>query len=247
MRLQFSDVNTFKSLTNALSLIDEGTFVATPEKLYLSEMDPAKVAMVEVDLPKTVFEVFEVSEQQVFRVSIDRLKKIARKAKSNDTVTWILDTAENCLKVVLEGNYTKRFTVSLMEAEYVEPRSPNIPVIARIKLTPSTLREIINAIKDDAEYVILKADLSKLVFEGHGFSDGVLVELRKDDDVVLEFTVPEPCSAIYPVSFLEDMVKVSVSDIVSILFATDTPLKLSYLINGGGRINYFLAPKREQP
>lgn len=245
MKLELSP-DIFKTLVQSISLVDDVTFMVTPERVFLQEQDPGKVSMVEVDFPKTVFKKYIVPEKKIFKVSMDRLKRIAKQVKQNDTVTILLDEQENILKVIIHGKYIRTHTVALQPADDFEPKQLNLPVLARIKMIPETLREIIKSLKKE-DYVIFRAEMKRFIIETRNFGGEITsVEIQNEEDngIILEYTVPEPCTATYPISYLSDMVNVPASDIVTIYFATDMPLKLSYLLEGGGRINYYLAPRR---
>ena len=241
-----SDPKLFASIIKALAIIDEGTFVATPEKLFLSEMDPAKVAMVELELPNSVFDKYICEKEVYFKVDLDEFRKVARRAKSGDTVELLLDDKENVLKVRFVGKVTRTFSLALQETEEVQPKKPNIPFKVNIKVLPDIIKSAIQDAKIVGEYVEMKATKEQFTIKSSSNIGEIIVEINRDDETVLEYNVEEDSRAIYPLNYLEDMIAaVAAADILAISFATDMPLKMEYLIPGGGRITYYLAPRRE--
>ncbi|MCD6513926.1 MAG: DNA polymerase sliding clamp [Candidatus Odinarchaeota archaeon] len=241
-----SDPKLFATIIKALAIIDEGTFVATPEKLYLSEMDPAKVAMVEIELPNSVFDKYICEEKTLFKVDLDEFRKVARRAKSGDIVELFLDDKENVLKVRFIGKVTRTFSIALQETEEVEARKPNIPFKVNIKLLPDVIKSAVQDAKIVGEYVEMKATSTLFTIRSSSNIGEIVVEINKDDETVLEYVVEEDSRAVYPLNYLEDMIAaVAAADVLTINFATDMPLKMEYLIPGGGKITYYLAPKRE--
>jgi proliferating cell nuclear antigen len=63
----------------------------------------------------------------------------------------------------------------------------------------------------------------------------------------MEIDVKEPAEAIYGIDFLDKIVSKAhrVSDIVTLRFATNMPLELTFDVAGGGTLKYLLAPRVE--
>ena len=241
-----SDPKLFVAIVKALALVDEGSFIVDPEKVYLAEMDPAKVAMVELELPQTIFEKYNCDTKTVFRLSIDDLKKISKRVRSDDLIELILDENGNRFLLRFVGRVVRTFSISLREAESVEPRRPQIPFKTTIKLVPDAIKSAIMDAKVVGDYIEFKAAEEKLIFSSSSNVGDVSVEISKDSEIVLEYNVEELSRAIYPLSYLEDMIAAApAADIVNVSFSTDMPLKLDFLVPGGGRVTYYLAPRRE--
>lgn len=241
-----SDAKLFVSIIRALSLVDEGTFIVTPEKIYFAEMDPAKVAMVELELPNSVFEKFNCDTKTFFKVSIDDLKKISKRVRSDDIIELILDEKENRFLIKLVSRISRTFSVALHETDATEQKKPQIPFKTNIKLVPEVIKNAVMDAKVVGDYIEIKATSEKLVFESASNVGEVKVEILRDGETVLEYNIEEESRAVYPLSYLEDMIAAApAADIVSISFSTNMPLKLDFLIPGGGRVTYYLAPRRE--
>ena len=241
-----SDSRMFVSIIKALALIDEGTFIANNEKVVLVEMDPAKVAMVNLDLPNEVFDRYKCDQKTVFRIDIDELRKIAKRIKSDDTVTMLLDEKENRLRIQLQGKVSRTFSISLQEVEEVEPKTPQVPFKVHIKLLPEIIKNSIMDAKIISDFVEFVADKERFIIQAESNIGEVKVEIRNDDETVLEYKVEQESKAIYPLNYLEDMLgAVPTADVLAISFSTDMPLRMEYLIPGNGRIVYYLAPRRE--
>jgi len=241
-----SDSRMFISIIKALALIDEGTFIADVSKLTLTEMDPAKVAMINLDLPAEVFDRYKCDQKTFFRIDIDELRKIVKRIKSDDTVTMLLDEKENRLRIKLQGKVSRTFSMALQEVEEVEPKTPQVPFKVHIKLIPEIIKNSIMDAKIISDFVEFIANKDSFIIQAASNIGEVKVEIRNDDETVLEYQIEEDSKAIYPLNYLEDMLgAVPTSDVLAISFSTDMPLKMEYLIPGNGRITYYLAPRRE--
>ncbi|MEM3616171.1 MAG: DNA polymerase III sliding clamp, partial [Candidatus Methanomethylicia archaeon] len=63
---------------------------------------------------------------------------------------------------------------------------------------------------------------------------------------LIELNVKEPSSSTYSLNYLEDLVKTSkASEILTLEFSNDMPMKLSFELPNNGRITYYLAPRIE--
>ena len=64
---------------------------------------------------------------------------------------------------------------------------------------------------------------------------------------MLELNVKEPSRAMYSLSYLTDMMKAAAAaDIMELQFSTNIPLTLIFDLPGGGKIQYWLAPRLEE-
>ena len=59
-KAKMADAKFLKDMVAAIStLVDEATFNLTPESIKLRAMDPSRVAMIDFEWPKSVFEKYE--------------------------------------------------------------------------------------------------------------------------------------------------------------------------------------------
>ena len=62
-KAKMADAKVLKDMMGAISiLVDEATFDLTPEGITLRAMDPSRVAMVDFEWPKAVFDEYSCSE-----------------------------------------------------------------------------------------------------------------------------------------------------------------------------------------
>jgi proliferating cell nuclear antigen len=79
-KLKVADAKLLRDMATAISiLVDEATFQITPEALKLRAMDPSRVAMVDFEWPKTVFEEYVCTEPAKMCINIGELLKLLKK------------------------------------------------------------------------------------------------------------------------------------------------------------------------
>ena len=86
-KLKMSDAKLLKDMASAIAiLVDEATFQINPENIKLRAMDPSRVAMVDFEWPKTVFEEYTCSEPAKMCINISELLKLIKRADRNEVV-----------------------------------------------------------------------------------------------------------------------------------------------------------------
>jgi len=76
---------------------------------------------------------------------------------------------------------------------------------------------------------------------------GASIELKKGSDALLSLEAKEPSKATFSLSYLSEIVKAAAatSDVVTIEFSTDMPIRLDFKQPYDGKLVYYLAPRIE--
>ena len=79
-KAKMADAKVLKDMMGAISiLVDEATFDLTPEGITLRAMDPSRVAMVDFEWPKAVFDEYSCSETTKMCINISEMLKLLRR------------------------------------------------------------------------------------------------------------------------------------------------------------------------
>lgn len=246
-RARFSDARTWKKVIDAIEvLVDEAVFKANKEALKVRAMDPSHVAMVDVYLPAAIFDEYECSGDVAIGVSLDEMRKVMRRAGSNDELELVLDESAGNLRVHLKGATSRTFRLSLLDIGREEPPTPSIKFNVEAKLLSDALVQALKDAELFSDHVQIAATPEGVRITASGDTSGVEVKIDKGSEALLELNITESSRAIYALNYLSDMVKAaSASETVTISFSTDMPLKLEFRVLGEGRITYWLAPRIE--
>src|SRR5512136_389621 len=99
-KLKVSDAKLLRDMATAISiLVDEATFKIDPEGLKLRAMDPSRVAMIDFEWPKTIFEEYVVTEPTKIGINITELLKLLKRAGKEETVELALAEKTGKLQV----------------------------------------------------------------------------------------------------------------------------------------------------
>ncbi|MCK5592738.1 DNA polymerase sliding clamp, partial [Candidatus Bathyarchaeota archaeon] len=117
----------------------------------------------------------------------------------------------------------------------------------KAKTTTEGLREAIEDAVLVSDHVRIEADNEKLVMNATGDLMGATIEMKKGSDVLLDLEIKENSKATFSLSYLSEIVKAAAatSDIVTLEFSTDMPIKLDFKQQKEGKLSFFLAPRIE--
>ncbi len=247
-KLKVADAKLLRDMATAISiLVDEATFKINPENLKLRAMDPSRVAMVDFEWPKTVFEEYTCTEPTKMCINISELLKLLKRAGRNEVVELSLDEKTGRLQVKITGRYTRNFTMPTLEASEEEVPTPKITFNVMAKATTEGLRQAIEDAQLVSDHVRIQAETEKLVFYAAGDLMGATIELQKGSDTLLDLEAREPSKATFSLSYLSEIIKAAsaTSDIATLEFSTDMPIKLDFQQIKEGKLTFYLAPRIE--
>jgi proliferating cell nuclear antigen len=247
-KAKMADAKFLKDMMGAISiLVDEATFDLTPEGIKLRAMDPSRVAMVDFEWPKAVFDEYSCDENMKMCINISEMLKLFRRTGKDESVELSLDDKTGKLKIAIKGTYSRTFNMPTLEAMDEEVPTPKVTFNVSAKTTTQGLREAIEDASLVSDHVRIEANDDKMTMNASGDIMGANIEFTKGDDVLLEMTAKEASKATFSLSYLSEIVKASVptSEIVMIEFSTDMPIKLDFQQEKDGKLKFFLAPRIE--
>ncbi len=235
--------DTLKEIVSIVStLVDEAKFNITPDGFNLKAVDPAHVAMIDLDVEKAAFEEF-VADETELGIDLDKMKEVLRLAGSGDILEIVQDEDRNRL-VMTVGNITRR--MNLVDTTGMsDPRVPNLSLPASISVNINEMQRGIKAAESVSDHIALTASKDGFEMYSEGDTDSVSLKLPKDLLATLE--IEESVKSLYPLDYFSNMMKAIPSGtIVSINLGSDYPVKIGFeLADGKGVVNYLLAPRIE--
>jgi proliferating cell nuclear antigen len=247
-KLKVADAKLLRDMITSISiLVDEATFKLDPEGLKLRAMDPSRVAMIDFEWPKTVFEEYQCTEPTKMCINISELLKLLKRAGKDEVVELSLDEKTGRLQVKISGKYARDFTMPTLEASEEEVPTPKITFNVRAKATTQGLSQAIEDAQLVSDHVRVEADAEKLVFHAAGDLMGATITLQKGSDTLLDLEAKEPSKATFSLSYLSEIVKAAsaTSDIATMEFSSDMPIKLDFQQTKEGKLTFYLAPRIE--
>jgi proliferating cell nuclear antigen len=243
-----SDAKLWKNLLGAIStLIEEADFNATPDGIKLRSMDPSHVAMVDFEWQKTAFEEYTCQEPTKIRVNIASMLKLLKRVGSDEILEMLYDEKTRKLNLTLKGKMMRKFTIPTLDPAQEEVPTPKITFNSKVKLTTSTLRDIIDDVQAVSDNVRLETTPEKLIAAATTELSSAVIELEKASEMLIELDVKEPSKATFNLNYLSEITKAgaSAAEIVTVEFSSNMPIRLEFDIPQQGRLSYYLAPRIE--
>jgi proliferating cell nuclear antigen len=247
-KLKVADSKLLRDMITSISiLVDEATFKLEPEGIKLRAMDPSRVAMVDFEWPKTVFEEYECTEPTKMCINITELLKLLKRAGKDEIVELSLDEKTQHLQLKITGKHTRNFTMPTLEASDEEVPTPKITFNIKVKATTEGLSQAIEDAQLVSDHVRIEADPEKVVFNASGDLMGATISIQKGSDTLLDLEAKEPSKATFSLSYLSEIIKTAsaTSDIATLEFSTDMPIKLDFQQAKEGKLTFYLAPRIE--
>jgi len=149
--------------------------------------------------------------------------------------------------ITIKGKYKRTFRMPTLEASEEEVPTPKITFNAKVTLTADGFRQSLEDVALVSDYVRVEADDEKVMMNAKGDIMGADVELKKGSDALLSIETKETSKSAFALSYLLEIVKAAAatSDIVTLEFSTDMPIRLDFKQRYDGSLIYFLAPRIE--
>lgn len=247
-KIKMADAKLLRDMITAISiLVDEATFKIDPEGLKLRAMDPSRVAMVDFEWPKTIFDEYTAAEPTKMCINISEMLKLLKRAGKDEVVELSLDEKTGKLQIKITGKYSRNFTMPTLEASEEEVPTPKLTFNVKAKATTRGLSQAIEDAQLVSDHVRIEADNEKLVLNAAGDLMGATITLPKGSDALLDLEAKEPSKATFSLSYLSEIIKEAsaTSDIATLEFSTDMPIKLDFQQAKEGKLTFYLAPRIE--
>jgi proliferating cell nuclear antigen len=247
-KLKVSDAKLLRDMATAISiLVDEATFKIDAEGLKLRAMDPSRVAMIDFEWPKSIFQEFVATEPSKICLNISELLKLLKRASKEEAVELSLDDKTGRLLVTITGKYSRNFTMPTLEASEEEVPTPKISFNVKAKTTTQGLSQAIEDAQLVSDHVKIEAEPEKLTLSASGDLMGATITLQKGNDALLDLEVKENAKATFSLSYLSEIIKAAsaTSDIATLEFSSDMPVRIDFQQTKEGKLTFFLAPRIE--
>ncbi len=235
--------DTLKGIVNIIStLVDEAKFNISPEGLNLKAVDPAHVAMIDLNVKKEAFEEYSADETKI-GVDLDKIKDVLKLASSGDMVEMSQDEEKSRL-VMKVGNIVRRMNL-VDTSSMSDPRVPELNLPAVVELAVGEIQKGIKAAESVSDHIALTAEEGYFELYSEGDTDSVNLRLEKDQ--LKEISVEGKARSLFPLDYFSNLVKAIPSDTsVRINLGNNYPVKIMFnLADGKGNVGYLLAPRIE--
>jgi proliferating cell nuclear antigen len=223
-------------------LVNEAKFNINQKGISLRAVDPAHVAMVDLEIKSDAFEEFKAKEIEL-GIDMDKFASIMRLSSSGDIVSLEYDEDTNRL-IIKIGNLVRKMGL-IDTAGMPDPKMPNLNLPAKIVLSASELTQGVRASETVSDHLSLTANKDNFELFAEGDTDTVNLNLPKD--LLKELNASSKCKSLFSIDYFSNMIKpVKSEDLITIMLGNDNPIKVEFNIaNNKGHVTYLLAPRIE--
>jgi proliferating cell nuclear antigen len=223
-------------------LVNEVKFNITSKGISLRAVDPAHVAMVDLEVNSKAFEEFKATDMEL-GIDMDKLGSIMRLSSSGDMVTLDYDEESNRL-IVKIGNLIRKMGL-IDTAGMPDPKMPNLNLPGKVILKASELNQGVRASEAVSDHLALTVDKDTFELFAEGDTDTVNLKLPKD--LLVELNTSSKCKSLFSIDYFANMIKpVRGEDPITIMIGNDNPIKVEFdIADSKGHVTYLLAPRIE--
>ena len=214
----------------------------TSKGITITAIDMANVAMIRIQLEKTVFEKFEATEFEIC-IDMERLKKIVNLVEADDSITMKFDSRDNQFIINLDNLETRMGLVDLNETLTAPPTILNSS--GHIVLHVNDIKRSITAAENITDTVILSIDPEKFEIKAEKNMDLVHLTLSKEN--LIEHNSETHHKNSYSTNYLSNIIScLNGENCIRLRFGNETQLQLDYNFSeSGGHLIYVLLPRLE--
>lgn len=220
-------------------LTNEVLFTATPSGLSVKAVDPAHVAMVGLEIDKTVIQNFQTEESEKFAMDLTKVMSILKLAGGDENVSIDIDE-----KLVFKIGNIRRSMLSLDTATMSTPNIPNLSPESHATTQADLLKRAIQAISGiGSEVARLSIKDNVLTIGSQADTQDALMEIGVNDGC--EIDSPKDAVSDFPMDYVAKLIPAIPSQYkVRISLNSDFPMLVEFADTGiSGK--YMIAPRIE--
>jgi len=234
---------TLKSLVYIVStLVDEVKFSVKPEGMSLKAVDPAHVAMIDLEVSPGAFVSYSADETNL-GLDMDKVKSVLKLAGPGNTITMEQDEEKGRLTFRV-GNITRRMNL-VDTASMGDPHIPNLSPSGIVSIKVDQLQKGIRAAESISDHIALMADSEGFELSCEGDTD--YASLRMEGSELESLKVSSKVRSLYPLDYFSNIIRaIPAGTSVDVEIDNDYPVKLAFkLADGEIDVTYLLAPRIE--
>ncbi len=241
--LSFSDTRSLLALVDVLSsLVDDVLIdISSEGSLKITAMDPAKVALIEVEIPHESFLEYSIKKEISLGISTKNLSMAMTDVKRTNKVS--LKSDEENVVIVIEGIPNRSFSFRNIQIPREEIPKIDIEFPAKASVLPDPFATALSDLSAVANYINFRLTQDALELKDADTQKRI-VRLSRENNSLLDASVEGEVSSDYDVSYLAPLSKlIKLASTLDIYMGSGIPLKIDLGLSAGGRVIYYLAPR----
>ena len=235
------EARLWRDIVNTVSsIIEEAPFEVKKQGIYMRAMDPSHISMLDIEIPKEMFDEFSIDKEISLGIDMDEMRKIMYRAKPSDIL--VMNAEESKIHMTFIGESKRKFGLPIIDVLDKRSKLPEIPFIATVKLNSDIFQDGIKDASVVADHITFEARKDSFLIKAQG--DTSDIETVNEKDSMIEYDVKENAKATFNLSYLSDISK-SIYGTMVIKLGSDVPLMLEFDIDKA-KVKFVLAPRIER-
>jgi len=229
-------------------LVNEVKLNISKKGISLRAVDPAHVAMVDLELKNEAFEEFNAEDMEL-GVDMDKFASIMRLASTGELASTgdliILELDEKTNRLVVQiGNLVRKMAL-IDTAGMPDPKMPNLDLPGKVVLKASEIIQGVRASEAVSDHLALIMNKDNFELFAEGDTDTVNLTLPKD--ILVDLTANGKFKSLFSIDYFSNMIKpVKGDEPITIYLGNDNPTRVEFNIaDAKGHVTYLLAPRIE--
>jgi len=256
VEIVFHQASFFKRIIDSLKgLVEDITFVCTPDSMDLQAMDISHVSLIVISLPSESFSSYRCSEKINLSFNVDTLIKVLKSSTPNDVLRIGTDKPKDDIEMQISSpndDKTTRFRLKPVDIEEEQVSVPDHIYKAKLSMSSATFNQLVKNLSEVSDGVVVRCTEGSVSFSVADalvdatttFNSGITHD-NMDDEINVE--VSESCKVSYALRYLKSISGASgLTARVSLSFSPHFPLLVDYSLPEGGYVKFYLAPRVEE-
>jgi proliferating cell nuclear antigen PCNA len=239
---------TWKQIVDALAtLLTEVHLVVSSSGIKLTQYDSSRAAMVDMELPRSVFQQYNCNEEHDICLGVAELVKVSKRMAGDDRLVFNLDESEKRFEIKMIGHAERTFKLQLLTPpeERTQKITPSFDVQA--EMLSDAFKHMVKDMGVVSNHLRVNARSDTLTFSGAGDTGEVEVVLKLGDESSLfNLRTMNEATSMYALSYLTEIAKAISGDSLTLQMTEYKPILLEFSIAESGRMSYLLAPRVER-
>jgi proliferating cell nuclear antigen len=239
----------WKQIVDALAtLLTEIHLVVSSSGITLTQYDSSRAAMVDMTLPRSVFQEYNCSGEYDICLGVAEIVKVSKRMAGDDRLVFNLDESEKRFEIKMIGHAVRTFKLQLLTPpeERTQRITPSFDI--RAEMLSDAFKHAVKDIGVVSNHLRVTARSDTLTFAGAGDTGEaeVVMELGGDDASLFSLRVMSETTSMYALSYLTEIAKAISGDTLTLQMTPFKPILLEFTIGESGEIRYLLAPRVER-
>jgi proliferating cell nuclear antigen PCNA len=233
--------NNLKNFTDAIVLNIE------QDRLYIQGMDNSHICVYELILQSSWFQVWDITEPQVFGLSLPIFNKILHICSDKQSIHIHSDNNED-LQIDFtcdeKGEFDKHLKMPLMDIDMDRLHIPTMDYEVDIEMDSKKFKNLIDELANFNETLNIVCNENQVVLESSSSEGTMNVVITTDDIDLLAVVEGKEINASFGIKYIAQMCQFhKLTTNCAIHITEDMPLQLKYKIDDECMMRFYLAPK----